>query len=106
MIMLDRTGSEPRSTPGHAVGIVGRLMAAARGGSGKKQSGRTPLEPKRTPAHHLNRWRDEGRANLVLEGIRLGILDSSRQPVGRWAQFRTWKTLAIAVERARRGLDS
>lgn len=75
-------------------------------GGGKKSSTRTPMEPKKAPAHHLNRWRDEGRANLVLEGIRLGVLNSSKQPVGRWAQYRTWKALAVAIERARRALDS
>lgn len=77
------------------------------GGKGKKLSGRTPREPRRAPAHHLNRWRDEGRQALVLEAIRLGVLDPSRPAIGprfgfAAGQFRTWKTLAVAVERARR----
>lgn len=75
-------------------------------GRGKKTSTRTPLEPRRAPSHRINRWRSEGRAQLVLEAIRLGVLDSSKPPVGTWregGQYRTWKTLAVAVERARRG---
>lgn len=78
------------------------------GGIGKKTSTRTPMEPRRAPSHHLNRWRDEGRTNLVLAGIRLGVLATDRPPIGRIGrgQFRTWKSLAVAVENARRALDS
>lgn len=102
--------SEERAASGFGPGL-GALMrtklASAFVGRGKKQSGRTPMEPKRAPAHHLHRWRDEGRSQLVLAGIRLGLLDSSRPAVGpRFGpfagQFRTWKALAVAVERARR----
>jgi hypothetical protein len=86
--------------------ILGLLTGGA--GSGKKKSGRTPMEPKRTPAHHLNRWRDEGRQRLMLEAYRLGVADSSRPVFGpRWrAQYRSWKALAVAVERARQARES
>lgn len=93
-------GWMPGATP-----IMKKIMGILTGnrGRGKKTSTRTPLEPKRAPAHHLHRWRDEGRANLVLAGIRLGVLDSTTPPVGPIGrgQFRTWKTLAVAVERER-----
>lgn len=73
-------------------------------GIGKKTSTRTPLEPKKPPAHPVHRWRSDGRAKLVLEAIRLGVLDSSKRPVGTWregGQYRSWKSLAAAIERAR-----
>lgn len=90
---------------------LAQLFAGGGRGGGKKQSGRTPMEPRRAPAHHLNRWRDEGRQALILEAIRLGVVDQDRPAVGprrAWprAQFSTWKTLAVAVERARKALDS
>lgn len=84
--------------------IAGKLAAAL--ARTKKQRGRDPLAPQRAPAHHLSRWRDEGRAELVLAAIRLGVLQTGREPVGRRGQYPSWKALVIAVERARKALDS
>lgn len=95
--------SEEKAGSGFAPGLgvlMSKLLASR--GSGKKRSGSTPLEPKKAPAHHLNRWRDEGRAELVLAGIRLGVLETGRPPVGRGGQYSTWKQLAMNVEYARR----
>lgn len=72
----------------------------------KKTAGRTQAAP--TPKlaqHHLARWRDEGRQELVLKAIRLGVIDPGRPAVGprfgpAAGQFRSWKTLAVAVEQA------
>lgn len=92
---------------GYAPGLGALMNKILAGGGGKKRSGRTPLEPRAASApHHLSRWRDEGRSALVLAGIRLGLLDTGRTPVGKRGQYPTWKALAVAVERARRALDS
>lgn len=82
------------------------LMAALRTGRPltKKLTGRIPNDPKpaKLAQHHLSRWRDEGRASLVIEALRLNVIPGTdRPPVGRGGYFRTWKTLAVAVARAR-----
>ena len=97
------------ASAGYAPGLgalLGKFLTSRR--RGKKLLGRTPNPPaERLAQHHLARWRDEGRQRLVLEALRLGVIDQSRPPVGPrlgWpgGHFRTWKTLAIAVENARR----
>jgi hypothetical protein len=87
--------------------MLSKFLTTRPAGSGKKQAGRTPLEPKRQPQHHLNRWRDEGRQALVLEALRLDVLpDTARPPIGRGGYYRTWKALAVAVESARKARES
>ena len=102
--------SEERAVSGFAPGLgvlLRQKLAAGFVGRGKKQSGRTPMEPKRQPSHHLNRWRDEGRQALVLAALRLDVLpDTARPPVGRGGYYRTWKALAVAVEGARKARES
>jgi len=56
--------------------------------------------------HHSLTWKLSGRRALVTEAIRLGVLVTGKTPnaVGKVGvgQFRSWKTLAAAVERAQR----
>lgn len=101
-------GHDHGPSAGYAPGanpIASKILGLLAGrGRGKKSSTRTPLEPRQAPTHPVHRWRSDGRARLVLEAIRLGVLDSSKRPVGTWregGQYRSWKSLTAAVERAR-----
>lgn len=104
MVVEEKTGAG--WAPGLGPFMQKLLHGITRSGRGKKSSTRTPQPPapKKAP-HWVNRQRELSRADLLIEGIRLGVLDSSRPPIGTWrqgGQFRTWQALTAAVERARK----
>jgi hypothetical protein len=83
-----------------------RLMAAVRrpGGAGAYAM---PTVARRTKSeHHVHTWTTAGRQKLVARAISLGVLVTGKTPevIGKpgKGQFRSWKTLAAAVERAER----
>jgi hypothetical protein len=54
--------------------------------------------------HHAIGWMEQGRQRLVTRAIACGVVEigKTREVVGKpgVGQYRTWKTLAAAVERA------
>ena len=84
-----------------------RVMAAGQRRQGGLGPGSMPTNATRAKTgHHVHHWRLLGRQALVVRALHLGVLvkakDAPSHAVGRVGkgQFRTWKSLAAAVQRA------
>lgn len=99
-----RRRKRARSEKLRLIRAVQRAKQQLRGLPGAMPSNRT----RAAKGHLAIGWQEQGRQRLVTEAISLGVLVTGKTPevVGKpgVGQFRTWKALSAAVERARAAL--
>lgn len=85
------------------------VQVTGRGGGGTGAYSMPSTTTRAKSGHQVFAWSLNNRRALVTRALALGVLVSGKTPeaVGKpgKGQFRSWKTLAAAVERAERGVQ-